>query len=54
MNKLKIQEEIKQLKLYVDAIDMENSRPSPNYLYIQSKVNIIPLLTEQLQKELKQ
>lgn len=54
MNKSKVQEKARQLKSYVDTVELEVSRPNPNYMYVQSKVNVIPSLVEQLQKELKQ
>lgn len=54
MNKSRVQEKVRQLKSYVDTVELEVSRPNPNYMYIQSKVNVIPSLVEQLQKELKQ
>ena len=53
MNRAKIQEKARQLKSYVDTVELEVSRPNPNYLFIQSKVNVIPKLVEELQKELK-
>jgi len=53
MNKSKIKEKARELKSYVDAVEMEVSRPTPNYMLIQSKVNVIPMLVEELQKELK-
>jgi len=54
MNKLEIQEKVRQLKSYVDTVELEVSKPNPNYMYIQSKVRVIPSLVEQLQKGLKQ
>lgn len=53
MNRAKIQEKARQLKSYVDTVELEVSRPNPNYLSIQSKVNVIPMLVEELRKELK-
>ena len=53
MNRAKIQEKERQMKSYVDTVELEVSRPNPNYLSIQSKVNVIPMLVEELRKELK-
>nr|DAY48155.1 MAG TPA: PHOSPHATIDYLINOSITOL 4-KINASE BETA [Caudoviricetes sp.] len=53
MNKSKIQQQTRQLKSYIDDIELEVSRPNPNYMYVQSKVNVLPMLIKELQKELE-
>lgn len=53
MNRVKVQEKARQLKSYIDTIEMESSKLNPNYRFIQSKVNVIPTLVEELQKELR-
>ena len=52
MNKSKIQQQTRQLKSYIDDIELEVSKPNPNYMYVQSKVNVLPMLIKELQKEL--
>ena len=53
MNKSKIQQQTRQLKSYIDDIELEVSKPNPNYMYVQSKVNVLPMLIKELQKELE-
>lgn len=53
MNKSKIQQQTRQLKSYIDDIELEVSRPNSNYMYVQSKVNVLPMLIKELQKELE-
>lgn len=53
MNKSKIQQQTRQLKSYIDNIELEVSKPNPNYMYVQSKVNVLPMLIKELQKELE-
>lgn len=53
MNKSKIQQQTRQLRSYIDDIELEVSRPNPNYMYVQSKVNVLPMLIKELQKELE-
>ena len=53
MDKSKIQQQTRQLKSYIDDIELEVSRPNTNYMYVQSKVNVLPTLIKKLQKELE-
>lgn len=53
MNRIEVTKMVRELKQYVDEIELELSRPNPKYTYIQFKIDQLPKMAAKIKDGFK-